>query len=249
MDHDVVVREKMTEKYLLAELDPALRDQFEEHFFECLDCARDVRAGSDFVAHSKNILAAGSEDAAEAARGRANNAADRAAHRAKDWVKDRARDAGSGAAWHWLAWLRPALAVPALAVLLAVIGYQNFVQLPRIEHSTNQPHVLPAATVNLLTYGANASPLAVHEGEGFLLNVIVPPGHRYSAYRVDLYGPAGKLEASLPIAGSAADETWPIQFPPASRQSGAYKLAVLGVSAEGQETEVGTSSFEVRIEK
>jgi hypothetical protein len=245
MDHDVVVREKMTEKYLLAELDPALRDQFEEHFFECLDCARDVRAGSDFVAHSKNILAAGSEDAAETARGRANNAPDR--H--KDPAKDRDRDAGSGSALHWLAWLRPAFAVPALAVLLAVIGYQNFVQLPRIEHSANQPHILPAATVNLLTYGANASPLAVHQGEGFLLNVIVPPGHRYSAYRVDLYGPAGNLEASLPVAGSAADETWPIQFPPASRQSGTYKLSAKGVSAEGQETEVGTSSFEVRIEK
>jgi hypothetical protein len=238
MDHDVVVREKMTEKYLLAELDPALRDQFEEHFFDCPECARDVRAGSEFVAHSKNILAAESEDAAETAIGRAINQAARRAGRETSGTKS-----------PWLAWLRPAFALPALAVLLAVIGYQNLVMLPRLEQSANQPRILPAATVNLLTYGANASPLSVHEGEGFLLNVIVPPGHRYPAYRVDLYNPAGKLEASLPIAGSAADETWPIQFPPASRQGGAYKLTVKGVSAEGQETEVGTSSFEVRIEK
>lgn len=232
MDHEVVVREKMTEKYLLEELDPALRDQFEEHFFECPECARDVRAGSEFVAHSKNILAEGRETAKTHAGAGAS---------------ERARGVGFGAGW--LSWLRPAFAVPALAVLLAVIGYQNLVTLPRLEQSGNQARMLPAATVNLLTYGANASSLPVHEGEGFLVNVIVPPGHRYAAYRVDLYSPAGKLEASVPIAGSAADETWPIQFPPASRQSGTYKLTVHGVNSSGANEEVGSGSFELQIQK
>ncbi len=230
MDHEVVVREKMTEKYLLEELDPALRDQFEEHFFECPECARDVRAGSEFVAHSKNILAEGPETAKDHAD-----------------ASERARGTGFGAGW--LSWLRPAFAVPALAVLLAVIGYQNLVTPPRLEQSGNQARMLPAATVNLLTYGANASSLPVHEGEGFLVNVIVPPGHRYAAYRVDLYSPAGKLEASVPIAGSAADETWPIQFPPASRQSGTYKLTVHGVNSSGANEEVGSGSFELQIQK
>jgi len=228
----VVVREKMTEKYLLEELDAMVRDEFEEHFFECPDCARDVRAGSEFVAHSKNILAEGPETAED---------------RAEAFASERARGAGAGGGW--LAWLRAAFAVPALALLLAVVGYQNLLMLPRLERSANQPRVLPAATLNLLTYGANASPLPVHEGEGFLLNVIVPPGHRYAAYRVDLYNPAGKLEASVPITGSAADETWPIQFPPASRQSGAYKLTVHGVNSSGGDEEVGGGSFELQIQK
>ena len=33
----------------------------------------------------------------------------------------------------WLAWLRPAFAVPVFALLLAVVGYQNFVTVPRLE--------------------------------------------------------------------------------------------------------------------
>ena len=31
MDHNEAVRQKATERYLLDELDPELRDQFEEH--------------------------------------------------------------------------------------------------------------------------------------------------------------------------------------------------------------------------
>jgi hypothetical protein len=34
MDHEVVVRQQMTERYLLDELDPHERAEFEEHFFE-----------------------------------------------------------------------------------------------------------------------------------------------------------------------------------------------------------------------
>src|SRR5450631_2029029 len=59
MDHDVVVRQKMTERYLLDELDPAARDEFEEHFFDCADCALDVHAGALFVEQSKVVLAEG----------------------------------------------------------------------------------------------------------------------------------------------------------------------------------------------
>ena len=57
MDHDEVVRQKLTERYLLHELDGEARDAFEEHYFECSECAIDVRAGSEFVENSKIILA------------------------------------------------------------------------------------------------------------------------------------------------------------------------------------------------
>lgn len=44
MDHTAVVRQKMTERYLLDELDAEVRDEFEEHFFDCPECALDIRA-------------------------------------------------------------------------------------------------------------------------------------------------------------------------------------------------------------
>jgi hypothetical protein len=225
MDHEMVVRDKMTEKYLLTELDPELRDEFEEHFFDCPECAQDVRAASEFVEESKIVLAREPEAAPQ------------------NFVQ-RPRPVSAG----WFAWLRPAFAAPALAILLAVIGYQNLVTVPSLTHALNRPQILPAATVNLLTYGANASPLIVHAGEGFLLNVIVPPGRPYAAYRVDLYSPAGKLETSLPVAATS-DDTWPIRFPGTTQQSGAYKLTVHGLTTSGQDVEVGSGSFELQIQK
>lgn len=225
MDHSKVVREKITEKYLLQELDPALRDEFEEHFFGCEECARDVRAASEFVAHSKVVLAERPAPVSVLDQPSTLHASNRG----------------------WLSWLRPAFAVPVFALLLVVIAYQNLATLPHLTNVARQPQLLPAATVNLLTYGENAAPLATHAGDGFLLNVIVPPGHKFASYRVDLYNPAGGLDGSVAIPSSAED-TWPIRFPGASRQSGKYKLAVHGITASGQEVEVGSTSFELQVQ-
>src|ERR1700680_2060316 len=101
MDHSESIRLMAAEKYLLGELSPDLREQFEEHFFDCQECALDVRAGAALVEHSKVVL---SEPVAESP------------------VRVRV-PSNPG----WFAWLRPALVVPALAVLLALIMYQNLV--------------------------------------------------------------------------------------------------------------------------
>jgi hypothetical protein len=43
--HDEAVKTLATERYLLGEMPDGERDAFEEHFFDCPDCADDVRAG------------------------------------------------------------------------------------------------------------------------------------------------------------------------------------------------------------
>ena len=229
MDHDTVVREKVTEKYLLQELDPELRDEYEAHFFDCPECARDVHAGSEFIAHGKTILAESSEPALILVQPPVTEPAARG----------------------WFAWLRPAFAIPALALLLVVIGYQNLVTFPRLLQAVNQPQVLPATAVNLMTYGENASPLVVQAGEGFLLNVIIPPGHRYTGYKVDLHNPTGGVESvAIPASAAASGEdTWPIRFPGTNRPDGIYKLTVRGVTASGQDVEVGSGSFQLQVQK
>ncbi len=225
MDHEEAVRQNATEKYLLDELNPEQREQFEEHFFDCPDCATDMRAAALFVEHSKEILAESLPPAP-----------------AQQVVPQHAKPG-------WFAWLRPAYMVPAFALLLAVVAYQNLVQLPQLHSATTRPRVLPAISLNLLTYGSNSEPVVVASGQAFLLNVIIPPGARYSSYQVDLYNPKGKIDSSLPIAAASAGGTWPIQIPGADRESGTYKLAVHGRTAEGESKEVGSSSFELEIQK
>src|ERR1700749_3660750 len=95
MDHTAVVRDKMTERYLLNELDPGIRDEFEEHYFDCPACAQDISAATLFVGPTKTVLAENSEAAPA-----------------------RAKSATRAAGRSWFAWFRPAFAVPVMALLL-----------------------------------------------------------------------------------------------------------------------------------
>lgn len=227
MDHEEAVRQNATERYFLDELDSNQRDQFEEHFFDCQDCATDVRAAAMFVEHSKEILA---EPPAELPA------------READPNPPKKR---------WLDWLRPAFAVPAMALLLliSIIGYQNLVEFPQLQSAASQPHVLPAISLHLSTYGSNSEPITVAPGQSFLVNLIIPPGPRYPSYKVDLSNPGEKIDSSLSITPVSSASTWPIEIPGANREGGIYKLAVQGRTAEGQTTAIGSSSFELQIQK
>lgn len=234
MDHDLVVRQKMTERYLLNELDPSARDEFEEHFFDCPDCASDVRACSLFVEHSKVALAKQSESIPGSKPAPAS-------------VPQTGWLAGLRAGLRTV--LRPAFAVPVMAVLLAVIGYQNLVTYPQMQQALNRPQVLPWAPVNVGTYGSEGPVVTTHPGEGFLLFVRIPPEGGYGHYSADLYNPAGKLESSFTIPAAAGQDQWPVRIPGANREAGSYTLAVHGITTAGESKQVGRASFELQIQK
>jgi hypothetical protein len=56
MCHDEAVQTLATEKYLLGELCPELRDQFEAHLFNCQKCAFDLWAATTFLGHARVVL-------------------------------------------------------------------------------------------------------------------------------------------------------------------------------------------------
>lgn len=43
MNHDNAIKTMAAERYILDDLEPAERDAFEEHFFDCTECTADVR--------------------------------------------------------------------------------------------------------------------------------------------------------------------------------------------------------------
>lgn len=235
MDHEAVVREKMTERYLLNELDPGLRDEFEDHYFDCPECARDICAGSQFVQHTKFILGESTDPVSE----RSSHASQTENPERFAWLPAGLRSI----------WFRPIWTVPALALLLIVIGYQNLVTYPQLRGQPNQPRVLPWAAVAVGTWGAGpGSSLSVRQGAGFLLIVRIPPDGAYSHYQADLYNPQGRLECSTSIPANAGQDQWPVQFPGASRESGIYKLSVHGVTAAGESKDLGSATVELKIQ-
>jgi Putative zinc-finger len=224
MDHNEAVRQKATERYLLDELDPELRDQFEEHLFDCQECALDVRAAAMFVEQSKVRLAESTVPSV---------------------VKE---PAPATAEPGWFAWLRPAFAVPVLALLLAVLGYQNFVTYPKLMQAANEPQVGPWASVNVSTRGTETAVLKAHPGEGFGLLVNFPPQDGFASYVVDLYNPAGKLEWSGPISAAAAGEDRQIYIPGHNRLPGTYTLVVHGITSAGESKELSRHPIDLQIQ-
>lgn len=225
MDHNEAVLHKATERYLLDELDPEQRDQFEEHLFECQECALDVRAGAMFVEQSKLALAE---------------------HPVPVPVRAIAPAAAEPG---WFSWFRPAFAAPVFALLLAVVGYQNLVQVPHLEQALNEPTVLPYGSINVSTRGTVTAQVQGSGEKGFDLLVSIPPDATYSDYILELHKPDGSLQCSLKIPASSPDDARLVHFPPSSLVQGTYKLAVSGITAAGQKSSLGSYPVDLQIQK
>jgi hypothetical protein len=225
MEHPEAIRLMAAERYLLNELTPEQRQSFEEHFFECQECAVEVQAGDAFIQHSKKIF--GEPVAPYAPR--------------------EERESRPG----WMAWLRPAFAVPVFAALIAVIAYQNMVSVPRLKQSASnlQPQVVASLYLTSGTLqGAEDRVIKVRSNSSFLLQVDIAADPRYSSYICELRSPSGDVVGTFPVSTEAARNTVPVLVPP-QQKSGSYKLAVRGIVSGQQATsEISSSSFELQVQ-
>jgi hypothetical protein len=223
MNHSDAVRLMASEKYLLDELEPQLRENFEDHMFGCHECALDVKSGIALIQHSKVVL--GIPEPVLMPK------------RNPVVVEEPKRN--------WFGWLRPAFAAPALALLLAVLGYQNLVTVPKLEQAVNQPQLLPWDTINVRTRGVAPIQINGQSGKGFSVFVVIPQDKKYSSYTAHLYNPSGQLEWST---AALTDGTKLIQVPGAKREQGTYKLSIQGVTAAGESSELGPFPIEFRTQ-
>ena len=226
MDHSEAVRQKATERYLLNELDPDLRDQFEEHLFDCQECALDVRAGVMFVEQSKVALA------------------DRPTLVTKPVTSAVPAKAG------FFSWFKPAFAVPVFALLLVVVGYQNLVEVPHLQMAASQPQLLPSVFINVSTRAAvGKAEITTSPDKGFFLNLGLPPDKTYATYNLELHNPSGGLEWADKIPASSPDDTRSLHIPGFRLQQGTYNLVVTGTTTTGQNASLGTFPVDVKIQK
>jgi hypothetical protein len=243
MDHDAVVRQKMTERYLLNELDPQVRDEFEEHYFDCPNCAADVHAGALFVEQSKVALRA--EMRTEVRSDVRNEDGQKIrSERTAPSAERMPAPARSG----WLGWLRPAFAIPVLALLLAVIAYQNRANV-LLQQAADSPQVLASAVVNVNVRGAEPVSVPARAGQAFGLTLNLPPDTRFSSYKMDLYSPQGKLQWSRTVPASG--DTLSL-YVPAGVSGGDHDAGILevrGLTAGGGSEDLGRYPIELQNQK
>jgi len=214
MNHDEAIQLKAAEKYLLGELSAELRDQYEDHYFGCAECAREVRTGAVFIDNARDVL--GSGFVAEAG----------AKHQP-------ARSGG----W-WTALLRPAFAIPALALLLLVAGYQNAVTIPHLKTALSQSDVaqtLPSfSLISENSRGGAPLAISVPAGKPFSFFVDIPPKGSYASYACEFRTESGTPELSLNISADEAKRTVQLLIPAGRLAPGKHVLVVRGLDSQGK---------------
>ena len=205
MNHQEAVQIEAVDKYLLNDMTPEIRDEFEEHFFDCQECSTDLRATAAFMDGARKEFKSRPFGKAAAARP----------------VESRSR-----------AFWRPAVLTFALAASLLVIAYQNVVVYPHYKSEIAQlqaPEILP--TVSLIGANSRGGPkvsTTIGSAKRMQLVFDVPTQDRYTSYEAVLYAPTGVMLGKAQISSQAAKDTVTMDAPTGATLTGTYHLVVQG---------------------
>jgi hypothetical protein len=206
MDHSEAVRLQAAEKYVLGELPQAIREEYEEHYFACAECALELKDAVVFVDASREVLRSEKEKPVEIGR---------------------VPEPGQ-----WLSWIKPWVAVPTFATLLLLLGYQSFVTVPKVKEQAARDaaqilfNSYPLRGVN--TAGEDGRTLSIRPGEAFLLNFDFVPTRSFDSYIAQLQDGEGHTLLQLRIAGGNANREAYLPVPAGMLQPGKYMLAFYG---------------------
>jgi len=217
MTHQQALDGLASERYLLDEMTEVERFEFEEHYFDCAECAADVRLGE---AIRREARRSGRAKAADLAH----------------------RPAAVLTSPKW--WRQPMTAAPwAVAATLAlVVGYQSFVTVPGLRDAV-RPQSIEPVMLRGATRGA-ATTVTVAPGQRFVAlaaDLMTTPAASSLFYEItDANGAAiASGQSAVPAPGAPlmllipADEL---------QQAGRYSLTLRDTD---QKTVFGEYEFEV----
>jgi len=212
MDHNEAIRLQAAVKYVLGELSLVQREEYEEHYFDCAECAVDLKALATFADTTREVLR--QEKSAQ--------------------LVPAAAPASAG----WFRWFQPIVAIPAFAALLLIIMYQNTVTIPQAKN-TPSPSITEVYGQSVLirpsdirrggeTSDSQAS-IEVRPHEGFLLQLDFIPSSAFPAYLCQLQDASGRVLEQLSVPAEKAKQELHVPIPAGSlSQPGKYNLIFLG---------------------
>jgi hypothetical protein len=224
MDHTLAQKTNTVDKYLMSDLTHDERLDFEEHMFECPDCAAQVKQGFEMIDGLKQVMR---EDA--------------------DLGKEPSKLKPVKAEGSWRDWFRPVMLAPVLSAcgLAIVVGYQNLVTIP----SMLQPQVLETAVIQSgERRGPDAQTVTVKPGAAFFgVGFQVFANSKYPAYNCEFIA-AGSNRTSTMDCGkhATAEFNLSLVLPSAKFPPGVYTMILRPVS--DKQTEISRYSFAIRSE-
>lgn len=205
MDHEQAIQTQAAEKYLLGEFSVPEQDEFAEHFFDCEECARDLRLTSLFMDTSKRVMAADL--------------------RAKPLPAGKTSSSAWQPAWY---------AIAASIALLAVISYQNVVTIPKLR-SFAAPQALEYFSIaSMGSRGTGQTVVTPSHDKPFVLLADIPSHENIAQYRCEILDPNGKTIISIDVPEALARKTVPLLIPASTLSRGTYSFSISGRTKEEQ---------------
>lgn len=219
MDHKTAVQSLATEKYVLGELSPAKRDEFEEHLSDCQRCMEDLATAEMFVANGRAVFA----------------------EQAAGGVREKKRRWSSFMRWR----PAPVLALSAAlnVVLLAVIGYGLVAVIPSFDShlpGLEMAGISETFAVRGPSRGDSQTFTIARSTRYCVFRFDVP--HEYAHYSYSIRpihdgGPAALTTGTLPVSSlldvPSNTNTINLTVHVATLKPGAYELQVTGSDDAG----------------
>jgi hypothetical protein len=226
MDHLEAKRLHAAEKYVLGELSADQRDAYEEHYFDCAECAEDVKATLTFVTAGREVFR---EEPAPVA------------------PKELAPHS------RWTSWFRPMIAIPAMAVLLLAIGYYSRTSKPQIGVITAPGQTILSSPSFGLRGGDRLenekTVVQVHGNDSLQLHFDFVPSQvqNFSSYTGELRDSASRVLLQFDIPLDRVNKEVNLIVPSGLLRPGDYTLTVFGrESSSAAKISVAKFSFAVQ---
>ncbi|HLK67956.1 MAG TPA: zf-HC2 domain-containing protein [Bryobacteraceae bacterium] len=219
MEHHRAAETQAVERYLLGQMPQDERNEFEEHFFICPDCARDVREGARFRANARELL------------------------------RDPEQFAHAREPRRLLSWSFPSLVPVAASVLLmGVVAYQAGFEIPSLRRQiAARPIAQGAISVRLRDITRGVGDVAqIQKGSGLVsLRFDIISDKKEASYQCTIADAGGRVMASPIVEAPMADEPALIELQREDFPPGPYTVSVRGASNGGAGEILAQYKFEI----
>jgi hypothetical protein len=226
MTHDLAITKQSAARYLLGELTPTERDEFEEHYFDCVECAQDVRAGAMLRSNAKAVLAERTAPETERAGKR------------ESW-------------WQRLFSVRgPVLAPYAVAAALALVTtWQGLVIIPGLK-SESEPQLVVTAALRGTVRGSDQTIVVPKDARFFQVTLDVNPDAPFAAYECAIVrGSASPMFTVTAPGGPTAPASLDLLLPATRFEAGEYVVVLRGRPDTAGANPVEIDRFKFLIER
>jgi hypothetical protein len=211
MDHEQVVSKGAVERYVLGELTSTESEEFEIHFFDCAECAQDLRAMAIFAENAKSVFLDRRSAAAEG--------------------KTRAGGEPSGRSWWRWMWEGPWRAAPILAAvaLLCMAGYQAIVVIPGLRSQLRQaqaPQAMASYVLPSLSRGDERVIEVPRSYRAYILYMDPTWDRSYAGYLCSFVDEAKVTRFSVLLPPPAPNQPLQILMSRSQLPSGRYNVIV-----------------------